>query len=417
MVTQLLETLVSPLRGSTESGEGVTTSKLQGWQSIGLKKAITGEEEGNSVPYEPRIQLSTVSSENQPPIPRSEEDGILLIVPARIFGREIRALIDSGATRNFISPAGVTQCGLTVQSHNTFLELGDGKKVLSRGRAVDVPVVTSGFTMRTNLTVTNLLHGVDLVLGMAWLKVADPLIRWSTGQLYIPDSISSFQRIMGQWLDKQVKVGTVRVLSTNEDLESLKQPLDIASIEILKSPSFWAVKTEETQNSWRSSQAQGNALAGSKFFALTHPSFGILKVQKLTNNAALPKRSTAGAAGYDLCASQDCIIPAGGKGLVPTGLSISFPAGLYARIAPRSGLALKKFIDVGAGVVDADYRGEVGVVLFNHGDQEFQVKMGDRIAQLILERIDTPPVEEVSGLRETVRGSSGFGSTGMQSRK
>ena len=98
-----------------------------------------------------------------------------------------------------------------------------------------------------------------------------------------------------------------------------------------------------------------------------------------------------------------------------TGLSISFPAGLYARIAPRSGLALKKFIDVGAGVVDADYRGEVGVVLFNHGDQDFQVKMGDRIAQLILERIDTPPVEEVSGLGETVRGTSGFGSTGMQS--
>ena len=166
-----------PLSGSTESCKGVTTSALQGWQSIGLKKANAGEEKGNTVPQEPRIQLSAVSPENQPPIPRSEEDGILLIVPVRIFGREIRALIDSGATRNFISPAGVTYCGLTLESHNTFLELGDGKKVLSRGRAVNVPVVTSSFTMRTNLTVTNLLHGVDLVLGMAWLKVADPLIR------------------------------------------------------------------------------------------------------------------------------------------------------------------------------------------------------------------------------------------------
>ena len=87
-----------------------------------------------------------------------------------------------------------------------------------------------------------------------------------------------------------------------------------------------------------------------------------------------------------------------GKGLVKTGLAISFPAGLYASIAPRSGLALKKFIDVGAGVVDSDYRGEVGVVLFNHGDQDFEVKMGDRIAQLILEKIDTPPVEEVQDL-------------------
>ena len=139
-------------------------------------------------------------------------------------------------------------------------------------------------------------------------------------------------------------------------------------------------------------------------------------MQRLSNNAALPKRGTEGADGYDLCAAQSCTIPAGGKGLVKTGISIQFPTGLYARIAPRSGLALKKFIDVGAGVVDADYRGEVGVVLFNHGDQDFEVKMGDRIAQLILEKISTPAVEEVSGLDETVRGSGGFGSTGIESK-
>ena len=145
-----------------------------------------------------------------------------MVVLVRIFGHEVRALIDSGATRNFISPARVTQCGLTIESHNTFLELGNGKKVLSRRQAVDVPVVTSGCTMKTNLTVCNLLLDVDVVLGMTWLKVVDPLIRWSSGHVYIPDSISSFQRIMGQWLDKQVKVGTVKVLSTNEQLESLK---------------------------------------------------------------------------------------------------------------------------------------------------------------------------------------------------
>ena len=248
-VTGLLETLVSPMSGGTESCSGVTPSGSQDWQSVRLKRAITGKEMGVGTPQEPRTQLSAVSSENQSPIPRSEEDGILLVVPVRIFGHEICALIDSGATRCFISPAGVMQCGLTVESHNTFLELGDGKKVLSRGRAVDVPVVTSGYTMRTNLTVSRLLHGVDVVLGMTWLKVADPLIRWSTGQVYIPDSISSFQRIMGQWMDKQVKVGTVKVLSTNEELESLKQPSETASLEILKSPTFWAVKKPETQNS------------------------------------------------------------------------------------------------------------------------------------------------------------------------
>ena len=336
-------------------------------------------------------------------------------MPAWIFGHEVCALIDSGAARNFISLVGVTKCGLTIESHNTFLELGDGKKVLSQGRAVDVPTVTSGYTMKTNLTVCNLLLDVDVVLGMTWLKVADPLIRWSTGHVYIPDSISSFRRIMGPWLDKQVKVGTVKVLSTNEQLESLKQPSETASIEVLKSPAFWALRSTDTQNSWRSSGAQGDAVTA-KFFEMTHPSFGILKVQKLSNNAALPKRGTDGAAGYDLCALQDCTTPAGGKGLVKIGLSISFPTGLYARIAPRSGLALKRFIDVGAGVVDSDYRGEVGVVLFNHGDQDFEVKMGDRIAQLILEKIDTPPVEEVQGLDSTVHGSGGFGSTGVESR-
>ena len=98
------------------------------------------------MPREPQTQLSVVSAENQSTNPRSEEDGILLVVPARIFGHEIRTLIDSGATRNFISPAGVTKCGLNVESHNTFLELGDGTKVLSRGRAVDVPIVTAGYS-------------------------------------------------------------------------------------------------------------------------------------------------------------------------------------------------------------------------------------------------------------------------------
>ena len=99
-----------------------------------------------------------------------------------------------------------------------------------------------------------------------------------------------------------------------------------------------------------------------------------------------------------------------------TGLAISFPAGLYARIAPKSGLALKKFIDVGLGVVDSVYRGEVGVVLFNDGDQDFEVKIEDRIAQLILEKIDTPLVEEVQALEDTMRKVGGFSSIRMNEK-
>ncbi len=82
------------------------------------------------------------------------------------------------------------------------------------------------------------------------------------------------------------------------------------------------------------------------------------------------------------------------------------------RIAPRSGLAAKNFIDTGAGVIDADYRGPVKVLLFNHGESDFEVKEGDRIAQLVIERIYTPEVVEVEELEESVRGAGGFGSTG-----
>ena len=113
--------------------------------------------------------------------------------------------------------------------------------------------------------------------------------------------------------------------------------------------------------------------------------------------------------------STNVIVPAKGRVIVPTGLAIAAPPGTYARVAPRSGLAVKHFIDTGAGVVDEDYRGEVGVILFNHGDADFVVAPGDRVAQLILERIVTPAVEEVEDLDATVRGDGRYGSTGIKS--
>lgn len=103
--------------------------------------------------------------------------------------------------------------------------------------------------------------------------------------------------------------------------------------------------------------------------------------------------------------------------MVPTDLSISCPVGTYGRIAPRSGLALKHGIDVGAGVVDADYRGPVGILLFNFGRESFQIKRGDRVAQLILEQVILADVEEVNDLEETIRGEGGFGSTGVTATK
>ncbi|KAL6893629.1 hypothetical protein ACP4OV_007727 [Aristida adscensionis] len=139
----------------------------------------------------------------------------------------------------------------------------------------------------------------------------------------------------------------------------------------------------------------------------------LLKVKKLSDKAVLPSRGSALAAGYDLSSAAETVVPARGKALVPTDLSIAIPEGTYARIAPRSGLALKHSIDVGAGVIDADYRGPVGVILFNHSDADFAVKPGDRIAQMIIQVIETPEVAEVEDLDATLRGEGGFGSTGV----
>ncbi|KFK34016.1 hypothetical protein AALP_AA5G091100 [Arabis alpina] len=137
------------------------------------------------------------------------------------------------------------------------------------------------------------------------------------------------------------------------------------------------------------------------------------KVKKLSEKAVLPTRGSSLSAGYDLSSAVDSKVPARGKALIPTDLSIAVPEGTYARIAPRSGLAWKHSIDVGAGVIDADYRGPVGVILFNHSDFEFEVKLGDRIAQMVIEKIVTPEVVEVEDLDDTVRGKGGFGSTGV----
>ena len=96
------------------------------------------------------------------------------------------------------------------------------------------------------------------------------------------------------------------------------------------------------------------------------------------------------------------------------GLVVALPAGTYARIAPRLGLAIRNFIDVGARVVDSDYWGEIKVVLFNHSADDFAVQASDRIAQLILERIRAPHVKKVATLDDTDHGAGGFGSTGVK---
>lgn len=141
-----------------------------------------------------------------------------------------------------------------------------------------------------------------------------------------------------------------------------------------------------------------------------------LKFQKLSPDATAPYRASHGAAGYDICASKGGVIQPGTRQVVPTDLSISLPSDCYGRIAPRSGLAAKYGIDISAGVIDSDYRGPVGIMLVNNGTKPFGYEPGQRIAQLILERIFVLPVEEVAALDETERGAKGFGSTGKMAK-
>jgi len=137
-----------------------------------------------------------------------------------------------------------------------------------------------------------------------------------------------------------------------------------------------------------------------------------LLVKRITEHAFCPIRMTDGAAGYDLRSAYPYVVPTGGKCLCLTDLQLGIPSGHYGRLAPRSGLA-KSMIDVGAGVIDSDYRGNVGVLLYNFGTNDFNIKKGDRIAQLILEKISTPVIKEVEFIETTSRGEGGFGSTGI----
>ncbi|XP_023669928.2 deoxyuridine 5'-triphosphate nucleotidohydrolase, mitochondrial isoform X1 [Paramormyrops kingsleyae] len=138
----------------------------------------------------------------------------------------------------------------------------------------------------------------------------------------------------------------------------------------------------------------------------------VLKVARLSENATIPTKASAKAAGYDLYSAYDYSIAPMEKAVINTDIQIAVPPGCYGRVAPRSGLAVKHFIDVGGGVVDEDYRGNVGVVLFNFSKETFQVRKGERIAQLICERICHPDLEQCEALDETERGADGFGSTG-----
>jgi len=149
---------------------------------------------------------------------------------------------------------------------------------------------------------------------------------------------------------------------------------------------------------------------GEKFVPLGTP---VLKVKQLSDSDPnpLPSYGSDQAAGLDLYSTINFRIPSQAGAMIPTGIAVEIPFGHYGRVAPRSGLSTKG-IDVLGGVIDRDFRGEVKVLLFNHGPAYYDIMLGDRIAQLILEVCSRAIVEKVPELLATKRGADGFGSTG-----
>lgn len=140
--------------------------------------------------------------------------------------------------------------------------------------------------------------------------------------------------------------------------------------------------------------------------------FNLIQIKKLNDDAIIPTRANKTDAGYDLYAIEDYEIPRECKKGIKTGISMAIPDGYVGLIWPRSGLASKYAIDTLAGVIDSGYRGEVIVLLQNHGPSNVHINKGDRIAQILFQSVAQLPLLEVKDLEESDRGENGFGSSG-----
>ena len=139
-----------------------------------------------------------------------------------------------------------------------------------------------------------------------------------------------------------------------------------------------------------------------------------LKIKRLNKDARMPEYAYEGDAGMDIFSCEDCVIKPKERRLIKTGLSCEFEKGYVMLIRDKSGLALKKGITIIAGVVEYTYRGEIGVVMLNNGEEEHKVNIGDKIAQFVFVPVATADVEEVNVLSETQRGENNFGSSGIR---
>ena len=210
-----------------------TPSSIRDWRSIATSENMGCTEFIDRLREQLAGSWDAVQPEGVVPgTTRTSDDGILLVIPARVFGKPCRALVDSGASRSFVSPDGVLKLGLHCVNEPCMLELADGQKILSNGKVPHALISVASSTAKVDLTVTPLLQDVDVILGVTWLATVNPLIDWATPRIILPDSLGTTS-MPGQWLDKVEKVGQIRVL------RSFSHPSHPSQYSLLSSPSFW----------------------------------------------------------------------------------------------------------------------------------------------------------------------------------
>jgi len=300
----------------------------------------------------------------------NENDHIMVTIRLQGTTRQItiNGMIDSGATEDFIDKGFCSKYNIRTTQAKTIREvyLADGRPS-AMGPITHTAKVPMDIGSHRELAIFQVakLPNHEVILGMPWLKQHSPRIDWGQGKITFES-----ERCTTWCLKESPTVNAI--------------PEDEAREENLK-VEFGATQSKKDQR---------------------------IQVRLLDPQAKLPTRGSAKAAGHDLYANEERTIPARGQDVVATGISITTPKGTYGRIAPRSGMPVKHQIAVNAGVIDSDYTGEIKVVLANMSDQDNHVQIGDRIAQLITEKIVASECYQVPKLGKTDRGQQGFGSTG-----
>ena len=232
----------------------------------------------------------------------------------------------------------------------------------------EVPMDISNHKELATFQVANLQHP-EVILGMPWLREHNPTIDWKEKKItFNSERCTTFC------------LNSSPVVDAEPEAEVLEEN---------RITRFSEVQAKENQS---------------------------VKVKKLSAEARVPTKGSTKAAGHNLYAGEGTEIPARGQVMVGTGIAIQLPHNTYGRIAPRSGLVVKHRLATNAGIIDSDYRGEVKLVLVNQGDQPYQVEQGDRIAQLIVEKINNEELQEVADLDDTIPENQGFGSSNSKAQ-